>query len=88
LPAPTAITGVIAPGYVLIETKSPTGISHADAVLRRLGQRPLDSLSKYCIGIALHGERVATNPWRRTLRRHFQPTSEGSPRQLAQSTPC
>ena len=30
--------GAITPGYALIETKRAAGISHADAVLRRLGQ--------------------------------------------------
>ena len=67
--------GSIARGDVLIETKSATGISHADTVLRRLGQRPLDNLSKYCIGVALHDAGVSTNPWRHTLRRHFQAQS-------------
>lgn len=59
---------------VLVESKSLGG-SVADRMLRELGVRPL-SVSKYCVGIAgLHPE-LTSNPWRRTLRRHFDLTDQ------------
>ena len=63
--------GRLSEGRVLIETKSAGGRSAADVTLTRLGARPLDSLSKYCVGIALTGQDLPTNPFRRLLRRHF-----------------
>ena len=63
--------GRLSEGCVLIETKSGGARSAADVTLGRLGARPLDSLSKYCVGIALSGQDLRTNPFRRLLRRHF-----------------
>lgn len=55
---------------VLVESKSVGG-SVADRMLREMGVRPI-SVSKYCVGLAgLHPE-LTSNPWRRTLRRHFE----------------
>lgn len=57
-------------GAVLVETKSATGGGTLDRMLRGLGQRPL-SMSKYCLGVALLNPWARSNPWHRTLRRHF-----------------
>lgn len=56
---------------VLVETKSLTGAGPADRWLRASGIRP-HTVSKYCVGISLLYPGVASNPWRRTLRRHFE----------------
>jgi hypothetical protein len=74
--------GRLAEDYVLIETKSGDGRSAADITLSRLGARPLESVSKYCIGIALSGQDLPTNPFRRLLRRHFEdaPPAPARPR--------
>ena len=74
--------GRLAEDCVLIETKSGDGRSAADITLSRLGARPLESVSKYCIGIALSGQDLPTNPFRRLLRRHFEdaPPAPAPPR--------
>ncbi|MDQ4086153.1 MAG: polyphosphate polymerase domain-containing protein, partial [Actinomycetota bacterium] len=56
--------------HVLVESKADGAGGRADAVLRRLGVRPV-SVSKYCVGVALLHPGVPVNPWHRTLRRHF-----------------
>lgn len=71
--------GRLAEGCVLIETKSGGGRSAADVALSRLAARPLDSLSKYCVGIALSGQDLPTNPFRRLLRRHFDDAPPPAP---------
>lgn len=58
------------PGEVLIETKSLAGAGPADHWLRTRGIRP-HTVSKYCVGVSLLYPGVRSNPWRRTLRRHF-----------------
>ena len=63
--------GRLSDGCVLIETKSGGARSAADVTLTRLGARPLESLSKYCVGVALSGQDLRTNPFRQLLRRHF-----------------
>ncbi|MGZ4443945.1 MAG: polyphosphate polymerase domain-containing protein [Nocardioidaceae bacterium] len=55
---------------VLVETKAGPAGSLADRWMRELGLRPV-SVSKYCAGVALLRPEVASNPWHRILRRHF-----------------
>jgi hypothetical protein len=63
----------MAPGRLLLETKTERGNGTSDRLLRRLGARPEDSCSKYCLGVALaHGD-LPDNRFRRLLRRHFGP---------------
>lgn len=57
-------------GEVLIETKSATGRCATDRWLLDHGVRP-NSMSKYCLGIALLHRHVRANPWHRVLERHF-----------------
>jgi hypothetical protein len=60
----------LAPGRVIVETKSERGRGTADRALRALGARPIHC-SKYCAGIGLTREDVRANPWLNVLRRHF-----------------
>jgi hypothetical protein len=62
------------PDLVLVETKSLSGRSAADRVLRAAGARP-SSVSKYCAGIALLDASLPNHPWRQLLRRHFASTA-------------
>lgn len=57
-------------GLVVLESKTVGSESPVDGVLRRLGSRP-QSLSKYCIGMAVLDPRLPANRWNRELRRHF-----------------
>jgi hypothetical protein len=47
----------------------------AGKVLVGLGVRPVQSCSKYCIGIALTHPDIHDNRFRRLIRNHFDPTS-------------
>jgi hypothetical protein len=67
------------PDQVLIEAKSPTGLGIVDRVLPRLGARPLNMCSKYCLGVAMAHPGLPTNPYRPLLRRHFDPTPRPRP---------
>jgi hypothetical protein len=62
----------ILPGQVLVETKTALGNGVADRQLRRLGVRPVESCSKYCLGVALTHPDVRDNSFRRLIRRHFR----------------
>jgi hypothetical protein len=62
------------PGHVLIEAKSPNGLGTVDRILPRLGARPLNMCSKYCLGVALSDPALPTNPYRPLLRRYFDQT--------------
>jgi hypothetical protein len=62
--------------HVLVETKSVEPHGDADALLRRLGPRPV-SISKYCIAVALLFPAVRSNPWHRTLHRYFGDSFHG-----------
>ena len=62
------------PDHVLIEAKSPNGLGTVDRILPRLGARPLNMCSKYCLGVALSEPALPTNPYRPLLRRYFDPT--------------
>ena len=57
------------PDLILVESKS-TGSGRADEVLAAMGVRP-ESISKYCIGIALTNPEVPANKWNRMLRNQF-----------------
>jgi len=71
----------ILPGQVLVETKTVLGNGVADRQLRRLGVRPVESCSKYCLGVALTHADVRDNSFRRLIRRHFRrPDALGQPR--------
>ena len=70
----------ILPGRVLVETKTALGDGVADRQLRRLGARPVESCSKYCLGVALTHPDVRDNGFRRLIRRHFRgPGALGQP---------
>jgi hypothetical protein len=72
-------SAALAPGRVIVETKSERGRGAADRALRRLGARPINC-SKYCAGIGLTREGVRVNPWLGVLRRHFVAAPEdGTP---------
>lgn len=70
LTGPDATTTRLRDDLVLIETKSSTGRSAADLILRDAGVRPV-SVSKYCAGIALTRHDAPDQPWRPLLRQHF-----------------
>lgn len=57
-------------GLVLVESKTASAAGQVDAILWRLGHRPV-ALSKYCAGLALLHPRLPANRWNRTLRRGF-----------------
>lgn len=59
----------LGPDLILVESKS-TGSGRADEVLAVMGVRP-ESISKYCIGIALTSPEVPANKWNRMLRNRF-----------------
>jgi hypothetical protein len=56
---------------VLVETKSGPRGCLVDRRLRALGVRPT-SVSKYCVGVAMLRPEMASNPWHRILRHHFE----------------
>jgi hypothetical protein len=67
----TAGSVVAAPqDTVVVETKSAARPGRADRALQRLGARP-QSVSKYCVGVALLHPELPANRWHRVLRRHF-----------------
>jgi len=70
----------LAPGLVLVETKSFTGRARADEVLRSLAMRPR-SVSKYCAGIALLEPGLPAHPWRQLLRDSFVSAPPGADHQ-------
>ena len=66
--------GRLAEGAVIVESKSPRGVSLADSALRDLGARPVEACSKYCLGIGMTRPGLPANPFRRLLSRWFVPT--------------
>lgn len=68
----TAPGGAVATldNYVLVEVKSPGGTTAVDRALWSMGTRP-ESISKYCVGLAVVHPRLPANRWNRTLRRYF-----------------
>lgn len=73
-------TAALRPGWVIVETKSPSvAPGPADRILRSLGARPVSPLSKYLLGIALTTSARGSNEFRRTLSRYFKAvTPQGS----------
>jgi hypothetical protein len=61
--------GRLAPGWVVVETKSRAGRSQADRALRALGQRPVASCSKYLLAGALARPELRANALAPLLRR-------------------
>lgn len=68
-----SLTTSLRPGHVVLESKVEGHGSRVDRMLRALGERPA-VISKYCVGVASLGLDVPSNPWRRTLRTHFDPS--------------
>jgi hypothetical protein len=73
---------LIQPGRIMLETKADGGFGEANLdagagkanrVLQRLGVRPIEYCSKYCIGAALANPELRDNPFRRLIRQHFDP---------------
>jgi hypothetical protein len=66
---------LIQPGRVLLETKAGIGARQAGGqvhgVLQRLGVRPVQGCTKYCLGVALAHSQLPDNPFRPLVRRHF-----------------
>jgi hypothetical protein len=69
---------VIRPGAMVLETKTAAASGAADRMLWRLGARPVESCSKYCVGLALSDERLPSNRFNRVLRRHLTPLPAAS----------
>ena len=69
---PDGVRGRLAPGAVILESKSRYGAAAADRALRALGVRPVADCSKYCVGVALTRAGVRANPLRPLLQRHFE----------------
>ena len=72
LRAPGGASGRLAPGVVIVESKSPRGDALADRLLRELGVRPVSGCSKYCLGIGATRPGARSNALRPLLRRHFE----------------
>lgn len=60
-------------GHAILESKSPGGGAAADRTLIAMGVRPVDSCSKYLLGMALTRHGVRDNNLRPLLRRYFTP---------------
>ncbi len=71
--------GRLAPGWALVETKSPAGRSAADRVLRGLGARPVTGCSKYLLGVALARPDRPAGPCGPLLRRCFEALPAAAP---------
>ena len=71
LAAPGVAGHRIRPGRVLVETKALLPGGGAEGVLRRLGARPLQGCSKFCLGLALAYPDLTDNPFGPVLRAHF-----------------
>ena len=61
-----SVTGT---GVFILETKSANGRGLADRILRERGERPTNSCSKYCVGMAATGQVRRYNRFRPALRR-------------------
>jgi VTC domain len=67
--------GRLAEGAVILESKFAGRRARADAVLRDLGARDVESVSKYCLGIGMTRADVPSNPFKRLLTRWFVPAT-------------
>jgi hypothetical protein len=65
--------GALQDGVVILESKSRDGAGLADRLLQELGMRPIDTCSKYCLGVGMTRPDVRANPFRPVLRRWFAP---------------
>ncbi len=54
----------LAPGLAVVESKTAGPSGEADRILQRLGARPVERCSKYCIGVALARPDVRAAPFR------------------------
>jgi len=70
--APDGSSGRLAPGTVIVESKSERGRAVADEALKALGARPESRCSKYCLGVGFTRPEVRSNLLRPLLRRHFR----------------
>ena len=70
--APDGTSGQLAPGAVIVESKSPRGNAAADRILRTLGARPADGCSKYALGVSFTRPGVRGNGLRPLLKRYFR----------------
>lgn len=55
---------------ILVEVKSPREYDPVDRRLSRLGVRP-QTMSKYCLGLAMLRPDLKSNTWHPVLKRHF-----------------
>lgn len=62
------------PDVAVVESKTRLAAGAADRALWARGHRPAP-LSKYATGLAALRPDLPATPWRRTLRRHFAPTT-------------
>jgi hypothetical protein len=69
LASPDGAVGALRGDLAVVESKSPAGLALADRELRALGVRPVEMLSKYCVGVALTRPGVRANPLLPVLRR-------------------
>ena len=58
------------PELIVVETKTVDGRGISDQALAELGIRE-ESMSKYCLGVAMLNPHLPANRWSRLLRRHF-----------------
>lgn len=66
---PDGAAGALQGDLAVVESKSPAGLALADRELRALGVHPVETLSKYCVGVALTRPGVRANPLLPVLRR-------------------
>lgn len=64
-----AVSTVLGPDVVVVETKSADGRGVSDRALAALGIRPV-SMSKYCLGVASLHPELPANKWSRLLKRY------------------
>ena len=76
------------PDLVVVETKSADGRGVSDRALAELGIRP-ESMSKYCIGVALLNPQLPANCWSRLLKQRFSAPrgSRGPGRRIPKTRP-
>lgn len=60
----------VAPGLVIVETKSPGGLSWFDHMLMAAGARP-EPVSKFGLAMAVAHPELPANRWNRLLRTHL-----------------
>ena len=70
--SPGGASGRLAPGAVIVESKSAGGNAIADRALRAIGARPEAQCSKYCLGVGLTRPDLRCNGLPTLLRRHFR----------------